>query len=243
MVTRPAPSKEACDAEQPPTAETRQEPRSGHRAERQADEDRSEQHAVGRVCAAQVTDVDPGHPHERSTGSHGGGQAEEEARRQPAAWRMPVQEGPDHTRCGCRCRPTVAAAGRTRTAAMAANRNVAAVTYRARLTGLREERDAGPKRPSQQRDRGRRKRRQRADDIGPARPSRSASSRRSRGTRPGTVASLAATQVRRAISINRVAANNHHNLPTSGMDTTRAHRTASRRPSSSGDRVDPPPSH
>jgi hypothetical protein len=52
-------------------------------------------------------------------------------------------------------------------------------------------------------------------------------SSRSRGTRFGTVASLAGIQTRLATSMRNVATNSHHKVPTSGIDRNNANRARS----------------
>ncbi len=52
-------------------------------------------------------------------------------------------------------------------------------------------------------------------------------SSRSRGTRFGTVASLAGIQIRLATSMRNVATNSHHRVPTSGIDRNSANRARS----------------
>ena len=96
--------------------------------------------------------VDPGYPHERSTGSHGGGQAEEEARRQPAAGGCrPGGSGSHPVRVPV---PTYRRGGRPYAdrgdggEQERRGRDVQSKTDRV----VAEERDAGPKRPSEQRD-------------------------------------------------------------------------------------------
>ncbi len=90
--------------EQPPPRQLLQQLDPEEHAGRHADEDRAEDHAVGRVTAAQRVHVDLGHPDHRAAGGEGAEHADDQTSDQPVASDEPpaLDDLPQHRRGGDR---------------------------------------------------------------------------------------------------------------------------------------------